>query len=140
MTFSLVDINENYICLRISPLGIYGNPEKQKKISPCLRFFCLRFAKMLPLSTISRFSCHFLSLFLFSSLPPFLLSPSLFGINGKGMHPLSLCIYLGIGLTPNFCMRYSNVFLGRGLVKMSTLDSFVATLSKLDPLLYNWFS
>ena len=55
-----------------------------------------------------------------------------FVIKGKGN--TSWCFHtwsFGEGITPNFCLRYSNVSLGRGLVKMSTICSFVSTYSSL---------
>ena len=41
------------------------------------------------------------------------------------------CLSFWGGITPNFCLRYSKVSLGRGLVKMSTICSFVSTYSSL---------
>lgn len=47
------------------------------------------------------------------------------------MLPLSLCIYLGIEITNNLFLRYSNVSFGRGFVNISSLCSLVALYSNL---------
>ena len=59
------------------------------------------------------------------------LSPPL-SLKAKGIPPDVFHIWpFGEGITLNFCLRYSNVSLGRGLVKMSAICSFISTYSSL---------
>ena len=82
--------------------------------------------------TLSCSPCHHVAppVIMLFQLPLSFISP--FDINGKGnafwcSHAWSF----GEEITPNFCLRYSKVSHGRGLVNMSAIYSFVSTYSNL---------
>ena len=105
--FGINDKGYPYVSLHVSSLS--SAPSANIMLVPPVIMLCL-----FPLSWCS-----------FSFISPFVLK-------GKGNTSWFFHIWpFGEGITPNFCLRYSNVSLGRGLVKMSTICSFVSTYSSL---------
>ena len=121
---SMIDINDNFkFWPTISPIVIDGNTHTLSLSPPIIM--------LLPLSLCS------LSL----APPVIMLLPlswcssifiSLFDISGKGN--AFWCSHVspfGEEITPNLSLRYSKFSLGRGLMKMSAIFSFVSTYSNL---------